>query len=96
MFELSSIKLGFVASTICILGCLNAEQLTKVDRPSVCSTENPKADYRFHPLAYASRLGSRLKSTCSVFIQMFRVLLVLYGCETWSLTLREEHRLEGV
>jgi hypothetical protein len=21
------------------------------------------------------------------------ILLVLYGCETWSLTLREEHRL---
>jgi hypothetical protein len=24
---------------------------------------------------------------------MYYLLLVLYGCETWSLTLREEHRL---
>jgi hypothetical protein len=24
------------------------------------------------------------------------LLVVLYGCETWSLTLREEHRLRGV
>jgi hypothetical protein len=23
------------------------------------------------------------------------LLLVLYGCETWSLTVREEHRLRG-
>jgi hypothetical protein len=26
-------------------------------------------------------------------LNMFNLLLVLYGCETWSLTLREKHRL---
>jgi hypothetical protein len=33
--------------------------------------------------------GSRCKGKCKHFI----LPVVLYGCETWSLTLREEHRL---
>jgi hypothetical protein len=40
-------------------------------------------------------LSSRLLST-NVKTSMFKTTIlpvVLYGCETWSLTLREEHRL---
>jgi hypothetical protein len=40
-------------------------------------------------------LSSRLLSK-SIKIRIYKILIlpvVLYGCETWSLTLREEHRL---
>jgi hypothetical protein len=40
-------------------------------------------------------LSSRLLSK-NLKIKIYRTIilpLVLYGCETWSLTLREEHRL---
>ena len=40
-------------------------------------------------------LSSRLL-TKNLKIKMYRTIIlpvVLYGCETWSLTLREEHRL---
>jgi hypothetical protein len=45
-----------------------------------------------------SSLSSLLLSR-NIKIRIYKTLLlpvVLYGCETWSLTLREEHRLEGV
>ena len=41
-------------------------------------------------LLYSSLLSKNLK------IKIYRTIIlpvVLYGCETWSLTLREEHRL---
>jgi hypothetical protein len=40
-------------------------------------------------------MDSRLLSK-NVIIRIYRTIIfpvVLYGCETWSLTLREEHRL---
>jgi hypothetical protein len=43
-------------------------------------------------------LSSRLLSK-SLKIEIYKTIIfpvVLYGCETWSLTLREEHRLGGV
>jgi hypothetical protein len=42
-----------------------------------------------------SLLSSRLLSR-NVKVKMYKIiilLVVLYGCETWSLTLKEEHRL---
>jgi hypothetical protein len=33
--------------------------------------------------------------TRNIKIIMLILPVVLYGCETWSLTLREEHRLRG-
>jgi hypothetical protein len=42
-----------------------------------------------------SLLSSRLLSR-NVKVEVYKtiiLLVVLYGCETWSLTLREEHRL---
>jgi hypothetical protein len=41
-------------------------------------------------------LSSRLLSK-NVKVRIYKIiilLVVLYGCETWSLTLREEHRLK--
>jgi hypothetical protein len=43
-------------------------------------------------------LSSRLLSQ-HIKIRIYKTIvlpIVLYGCETWSLTLREEHGLEGV
>jgi hypothetical protein len=34
----------------------------------------------------------RISSSCER-CNLFKMPVVLYGCETWSLTLREEHRL---
>jgi hypothetical protein len=42
-------------------------------------------------------LSSRLLSR-NVKIKIYKTIIlpvVLYGCETWSLTLKEEHRLRG-
>jgi len=44
----------------------------------------------------AETLSSRLLSKC-LKIKIYRIIIlpvVLYGCETWSLTLREERRLK--
>jgi hypothetical protein len=43
-----------------------------------------------HDLNPSSRLLSR---NVKIKIQKTILPVVLYGCETWSLTLREEHRL---
>jgi hypothetical protein len=46
-------------------------------------------------------IGSRSMSSCllskNIKIRIYKTIIlpvVLYGCETWSLTLREEHRLK--
>jgi hypothetical protein len=42
-------------------------------------------------------LSSRLKSR-NVKVKIYKTIIlpvVLYGCETWSLTLRVEHRVQG-
>jgi hypothetical protein len=38
--------------------------------------------------------GGKIKVNVKVKIHKAIILPVLYGCETWSLTLREEHRLK--
>jgi hypothetical protein len=46
--------------------------------------------YSFQNLSYSLMISKNLK------IKVYRTVIlpvVLYGCETWSLTLREEHRL---
>jgi hypothetical protein len=35
----------------------------------------------------------QLLETITYTVQSITLLAVLYGCETWSLTLKEEHRL---
>jgi hypothetical protein len=45
-------------------------------------------------LIYASPKLPRVTTTIKIRLYKTIILpLVLYGCETWSLTLREEHRL---
>ena len=41
-----------------------------------------------HNLLYPSLLSKHIKKNRIIILPV-----VLYGCETWSLTLREEHRL---
>jgi hypothetical protein len=46
-------------------------------------------------IQFRTLLSSRLLSK-SIKIRIYKIIIlpvVLYGCETWSLTLREEHRL---
>jgi hypothetical protein len=48
-------------------------------------------------LSFGAKSSSRLLSK-NINIKIYRtiiLLVVLYGCETWSLTLREEHRLRA-
>jgi hypothetical protein len=52
---------------------------------------------RYHKIYVRSvqnLLSSRLLSK-NIIIRIYKIMfpLVLYGCQTWSLTLREEHRL---
>jgi hypothetical protein len=57
----------------------------------VCRLNSDNASYR----SVQNRLLSRLLSKY-VKIKTYKtiiLLVVLYGCETWSLTLREKHRL---
>ena len=44
-------------------------------------------------LLSSSLLSKNLKIYIYIYIYRTIILPVLYGCETWSLTLREEHRL---
>jgi hypothetical protein len=49
----------------------------------------------YETLSVQSLLSSRLLSR-NVKVKIYKTVIlsvVLYGCETWSLTLREEHRL---
>jgi hypothetical protein len=41
----------------------------------------------------SSRLLSKKKNLRSKIYEIVILLVLLYGCETWPLTLREEHRL---
>jgi hypothetical protein len=54
-----------------------------------------KTKYKVHIRAVQNLLSSRLP-TKTVNIRIHKTIILhvaLYGCETWSLTLREEHRL---
>jgi len=56
----------------------------------MCSTERLLAVYSVQNILSTSLLSKTLK------IKIYRTIIlpvVLYGCETWSLTLREERRL---
>jgi hypothetical protein len=39
-------------------------------------------------------LSKNIKIKIYKIIILYILIIVLYGCETWSLTLREEHRLK--
>jgi hypothetical protein len=39
--------------------------------------------------------SAQISKNIKLIIKNYNFACVLYGCETWSLTLREEHRLRG-
>jgi hypothetical protein len=45
-----------------------------------------KVAYSFHPIQFSSAFKNRIYKTINLPV-------VLYGCETWSVTLRVEHGL---
>ena len=58
-------------------------------------TESRLKSGNAHHHSVQTLLSSSLLST-NIKIRIYRAIIlhvVLYGCETWSLTLREEHRL---
>jgi hypothetical protein len=60
-----------------------------------CMQEEIKSRLNSGNACYQSILSSRLLSR-NVKVKIYKTIIlpvVLYGCETWSLTLREEHRL---
>jgi hypothetical protein len=78
---LDSIK--YLGTTLTDQNCMNEEIKSRLNLRNVC----------YHSIQ--SLLSYRLLSR-NVKVKIYKTIIlpfVLYGCETWSLTLREEHRL---
>jgi hypothetical protein len=76
-------KLVGLGTTLTDQNCIHEEINSRVNSGNAC----------YHSVQ--SLLSSRLLSR-NVKVKIYKTIIlptVLYGCETWSLTLREEHRL---
>jgi hypothetical protein len=76
-------KFKYLRTTLTDQNCIQEEIKSRLNSGNAC----------YHSVQ--SLLSSRLPSR-NVKIKVFKTIIlpvVLYGCETWSLTLREEHRL---
>jgi hypothetical protein len=76
-------KLKYLGTTLTDQNCTREEIKSRLNSGNVC----------YHSVQ--SLLSSRLLSR-NVKVKIYKTIIlpvVLYGCETWSLTLREEHRL---
>jgi hypothetical protein len=78
-------KFRYLGTTLTDQICMNEEIKSRTNSGNVCchSVQSP--------------LSSRLLSR-NVKVKIYKTIIlpvVLYGCETWSLTLREEHRLRA-
>jgi hypothetical protein len=75
-------KFRYLGTTLTDQNCIREEIKSRLNSGNTC----------YHSVQ--SRLSSRLLSR-NVKVKIYKtvILPVLYGCESWSLTLREEHRL---
>jgi hypothetical protein len=76
-------KFKYLGTTLSDQNCVNEEIKSRLNLGNVC----------YHSVQ--SLLSSRLLSR-NVKVKIYKTIIlqvVLYGCETWSLKLREEHRL---
>jgi hypothetical protein len=76
-------KFKYLGTTLTDQNCMNEEITSRLNSGSAC----------YHSVQ--SLLSSRLLSR-NVKVKIYTTIIVpvvLYGCETWSLMLREEHRL---
>jgi hypothetical protein len=76
-------KFKYLGSALTGQNCIQEEIRSRLNSGNAC--------YHAVQIFLSSRLLSR-----NVKIKIYKTIIlpvVLYGCETWSLTLREEHRL---
>jgi hypothetical protein len=76
-------KLEYLRTTLTDQNCMHKEITSRLSLGNAC----------YH--SGQSLLSSRLLSW-NLKVKIYKTIilpLVLYGCETWSLTLREEHKL---
>jgi hypothetical protein len=76
-------KLKYLGTTLTDQNCMNEDIKSRLNSGNAC----------YHSVQ--SPLSSRLLSR-NVKVKLHKTIIltvILYGCETWSLTLREEHRM---